>query len=87
VQVTSDKAIPTPALLPSPVYRKQTRLVVPDQYATIQAAIDAANSGDVVYIKRGTYNETLTFKDGIELAGEDRNTTMVRFASPPTAFY
>jgi parallel beta-helix repeat protein len=87
VQVTSNKTTPTPAPLPSPVYRKQTRLVVPDQYATIQAAIDAANSGDVVYIKRGTYNETLTFKEGIELAGEDRDTTMVRFASPPTAFY
>jgi serine/threonine protein kinase len=73
--------------LPTPVYRKQTRLVVPDQYATIQAAIDAANSGDVVYIKRGTYNETLTFKEGIELAGEDRDTTIVHFAAPPTAFY
>jgi len=78
---------PNPTPTPTPVYRKQTRLAVPDQYATIQRAIDAANSGDVVYIKRGTYNETLTFKEGIELAGEDRDTTIVRFATPPTAFY
>src|SRR5260370_20373841 len=61
----------------------QTR-VVPDQYATIQAAIDAAKAGDTVLVKAGMYHEALKFKEGIELRGENRDTTIVRFSSPPT---
>ena len=51
---------------------------------TIQAAIDAANVGDTVLVKAGVYQEALRFKEGIELRGENRDTTIVRFASPPT---
>jgi parallel beta-helix repeat protein len=61
----------------------QTR-AVPAQYATIQAAIDAANVGDTVLVKAGVYQEALRFKEGIELRGENRDTTIVRFSSPPT---
>ena len=60
----------------------QTR-VVPGQYATIQAAIDAAKAGDTVLVKAGVYREALKFKEGIELRGENRDTTVVRFSSPP----
>jgi parallel beta-helix repeat protein len=60
----------------------QTR-VVPAQYPTIQAAIDAANAGDTVLVKAGVYQEALRFKEGIELRGESRDTTTVRFSSPP----
>lgn len=38
-------------------------------YATIQAAINAAPSGTVIFIAPGTYNETLTLKAGIALVG------------------
>jgi parallel beta helix pectate lyase-like protein len=61
----------------------QTR-AVPAQYATIQAAIDAANAGDTILVKAGVYQEALRFKEGIELRGENRDTTIVRFSSPPT---
>jgi parallel beta-helix repeat protein len=61
----------------------QTR-AVPAQYATIQAAIDAAKAGDTVLVKAGVYHEALKFKEGIELRGENRDTTIVRFSSPPT---
>jgi hypothetical protein len=61
----------------------QTR-VVPNQYATIQMAIDAARAGDTVLVKAGVYHEALKFKEGIELRGENRDTTIVRFSSPPT---
>lgn len=37
-------------------------------YTTIQAAIDAAPSGQVVFIKAGTYTEDLTLKAGVNLA-------------------
>jgi parallel beta-helix repeat protein len=58
--------------------------VVPDQYSTIQAAIDAARAGDTVLVKAGVYHEALKFKEGIELRGENPDTTIVRFSSPPT---
>jgi hypothetical protein len=61
----------------------QTR-AVPAQYETIQAAIDAANVGDTVLVKAGVYQEALRFKDGVQLRGENRDTTIVRFSSPPT---
>jgi parallel beta-helix repeat protein len=61
----------------------QTR-AVPAQYETIQAAIDAANVGDTVLVKAGVYQEALRFKEGIELRGENRDTTIVRFPSSPT---
>jgi hypothetical protein len=60
-------------------------LIVPGPYATIQSAIDAAKAGDTVLVKAGTYNEKLKFKEGIILKGESRETTIVRFAAPPTA--
>jgi parallel beta-helix repeat protein len=67
-----------------PATGPQTR-VVPAQYATIQEAIDAAKAGDTILVKAGLYREALKFKEGIELRGENRDTTIVRFFSPPTA--
>lgn len=41
-------------------------------YTSIQEAIDNSTSGDVVYVRSGTYNETLTVKTpGIALHGVD----------------
>ena len=36
-------------------------LSVPDEYATIQSAIDAAQEGDEVVIQPGIYNETFNY--------------------------
>jgi hypothetical protein len=58
---------------------------VPDEYATIQAAIDAAKAGDTVLLKPGIYHEALKFKEGIELRGESPETTIVRFSTSATA--
>lgn len=79
-------ALPTPTIspTPSPVITP-ARLVVPDRYSTIQAAIDAAKPGDTVYVRQGTYNEALKFKEGITLQGEDPETTIVRYSTPATA--
>src|SRR5210317_1681388 len=40
-------------------------ITVPDDHKSIQAAIDAASSGDVVLVKPGTYYELLVMKDGV----------------------
>lgn len=48
-----------------------TYLRVPQDFATIQAAIDAATTGDVVLVSPGTYRETLTISSKvITLASE-----------------
>jgi hypothetical protein len=46
---------------------------VPGDQRTIQAAIDAANTGDTVLVGPGTYKERIRMKDGITLksAGDD----------------
>lgn len=65
--------------------KKPKRLVVPDQFPTIQAAIDAAKAGDTVAIKPGTYREALFLKSGVSLAGTDMETCRVEV--PDNAFY
>jgi hypothetical protein len=44
-------------------------LQVPREYATLQAAVDAARSGDTVLVAPGTYRETVRLKSGIRLVG------------------
>ena len=44
-------------------------IIVPDDYTTIQAAIDAAVSGSTIKVKAGTYNENLIMKKGVSLVG------------------
>ncbi len=52
-------------------------LKVPAQYATIQAAIDAAADGDMVYVAPGTYEENITLKKGIRLQGAGPKKTIL----------
>jgi len=44
-------------------------LNVPANYNTIQAAIDAARSGDVVEVDIGTYQENIVLRDSIDVRG------------------
>lgn len=55
------------------------RIVVPDDYPTVQAAIDATQAGDTVYLKAGTYHEALALKSGIKLLGEQRDSVILQF--------
>ena len=45
-------------------------IIVPDDYPTIQYAIDNATSGDTIYVRSGTYNESIKvwFKDPLTRA-------------------
>jgi len=39
-------------------------IYVPDDYSTIQAAVNAASSGDTIIVRDGTYDESITFPSG-----------------------
>lgn len=65
-------------ILPSFIVKAQTRtLVVPDQYPTIQGAINHANAGDTVYVKTGTYFETLVIDKPLTVIGQNRTNTII----------
>jgi parallel beta-helix repeat protein len=52
-------------------------LIVPDEYETIQAAIEAAAPGDTVYVRAGTYFEHVVLDKQIVLQGEDAASTII----------
>lgn len=53
-------------------------LVVPDAYATIQAAVDAAQSGDTVLVKPGVYRKAVRVSTpGITIRGTDRDAVIL----------
>ncbi len=56
----------------------QNVLHVPADFDTIQAAVDAAQPGDLVLIEEGTYNEAVIVQtDDIVIRGVDRNTVIL----------
>ncbi|HEY3141081.1 MAG TPA: right-handed parallel beta-helix repeat-containing protein [Acidimicrobiales bacterium] len=53
---------------------KEEIRAVPDEYDTIQAAVDDAQAGDLVLVSPGVYKEAVTVKtDDIVIRGLDRN--------------
>lgn len=56
-------------------------LVVPDSYPTIQGAINNAKDGDVVDVRRGTYDERITIDRSITLKGANVGPTMITSSS------
>ena len=47
---------------------------------TIQAAINAANYGDVIYAGPGTYEEKLILKNGVSVIGDGSETTQIEYS-------
>jgi pectin methylesterase-like acyl-CoA thioesterase len=53
-------------------------IVVPDEYFSIQEAINHSKSGDTIFVKSGIYFENLVIdKNGLRLVGEDKDTTII----------
>jgi hypothetical protein len=73
---------------PLPAKAEPKTIVVPDDYPTVQAAIDNANAGDTVFVKKGTYLhdgatyggriDGITIDKPISLIGEDSKTTILK---------
>ena len=60
--------------------KKPRTLVVPDNYKSIQSAMDAAKSGDTIFVKAGIYQEptSISFKNGVRLIGEATELVSIR---------
>jgi hypothetical protein len=67
-------AIMTPSTTSTTPANPQTRLV-PAQFTSIQAAIDASQPGDTVLVAPGVYTEHLTLRSGIHLQGSGAEQT------------
>ena len=53
---------------------RATTLRVPDQYPTVQKAVDAAGEGDTILVSPGVYHEAVTISTGsLTVRGLDRN--------------
>jgi len=52
-------------------------ITVPDDYSTIQAAINAASPGDTIYVRNGVYPEHLELNKTVTLMGESNLYTCI----------
>jgi hypothetical protein len=64
--------------------KPQARVLrVPQQYATLQAAVDAASAGDAVVVAPGTYTGTVRLKSDIRLFGSGSAWTVLDGGGAP----
>jgi parallel beta-helix repeat protein len=49
----------------------------PADFSSIQEAINAASSGDTIYVKNGTYYQNVEVNKTVSLIGENRSTTII----------
>ena len=66
-----------------PVSAESRTIVVPDDYPSISSAIENALAGDIVFVKKGTYQEqSLEVNKSIELIAEDTHQTILNLNPP-----
>jgi hypothetical protein len=56
---------------------KAAKITVPDDYSTIQAAINHANEGDTIFVRNGTYDEGLSLKKSLTIMAEGKINTII----------
>ena len=55
----------------------RSEICVPDDYQTVQEAIDAAISRDTIFVRNGTYREDVEINKSVSLLGEERTATLI----------
>jgi parallel beta-helix repeat protein len=61
-------------------------ILVPDQYPTIQAALDNAVAGDTIQVAHGIYYEHVSVNQSVTIIGENPQTTIVDGTANGTIF-
>lgn len=59
------------------IFRQRSTIVVPDDYETIQDAIDNAQDRDIIYIKKGIYKGNIQLSKPVSLIGESPEDTII----------
>ncbi len=73
------------ATLPLTVHASSRTIVVPDNFATIEAAIGYANDGDTILVKSGTYDEKpINTTKSLILVGASSQSTFLNITSSAT---
>ncbi len=67
----------TTAYKTQPVWSEPATITVPDDYSTIQEAINAANPGDTVLARSNTYYQNVVANKTLILIGEAAETTLI----------
>jgi nitrous oxidase accessory protein len=70
-----------------PAVAAPTTIIVPDDYPTIQEAVNAAHQGDTVLVRSGTYRENVVVNKSISLTGESPANTKVNGGSTAPALH
>ena len=52
-------------------------ITVPDDYGTIQEAINAAGEGDTIFVRNGTYDENVVVNKTVSLIAESHDATII----------
>ena len=77
--VPGETIVSNNVLSTSVVVREAKVFMVPEDFATIQDAVDSAISGigDTIYVRSGTFHENLVVNKAVSLVGEKRSTTII----------
>ena len=62
-------------------------IVIPDDYVSIQEAINNANEGDTIFVKSGLYHQTANINKSLSIVGENRETTIIDGNGTTTKIY
>jgi parallel beta-helix repeat protein len=65
-----------------PARSSPATIIVPDDYPTIQAAIDNASAGDTIFVRAGTYNGSIQIDKPLTIEGESSQNTTLRLQRP-----